>query len=278
MKLFILMFFLYKTAHTAYAPVEGKVPLELQHIITTLQTNELHSIHHQEINRLIPQIDSAFSSLDGEDVGLIVKSEIYRTLLKHPPSSKRALNSLSPDMGRELLALSKRLSSPFISWLALAVHADLNKLLLSPRLPSFKKKIQSSSSTQWSRTEALMKKKLSLLLPWHHYLTATPENRLEEKIYPLLLRCLREIHFKSTRYASLASVRPPSRGGYFKKVIPEQKKDSLDSLLDPILKQKQAVELPKPVDDWVPKEDDYTQKLPIPTNDWLPEPVDDWKL
>ena len=91
MKFLAFILLLSKTAYAAYAPREDKIPLELHHLITALQTSELYSVHQQEINLLIPQIDRAFSSLDDEDVGLIAKSEIYRTLLKHPSLLKAGL-------------------------------------------------------------------------------------------------------------------------------------------------------------------------------------------
>ena len=279
MKIFLLPLFFVQTTFSAYIPIKEKVPLKLHHIMTILQTNELYSVHKQEINSLIPQIDQAFSSLDDSDIRMIIKSEIFKTLLQFPPSSQRSFRSLSTTKLNDLYSLSKKLRSPFFAWLASSVHADLKSLLHSPLFPSFKKKINSPHN-RWSPTMALMKKKFSLLLPWHHYLTTTPENQLEEKVYPLILKCLRQIHFKSSLHASWVPLRPPSHNQlqYFEKISPQREKNPIDSLLNPIIEQSKKVDLPEPVDDWTPKKDDYSQKLPQPTDDWLPEPVNDWIL
>ena len=279
MKLLILSLLSLKTAFAAYIPIQGKVPPEFHHIIATLKTTELYLVHQKEINSLIPLMDRAFSSLDDTDVHLIIKSEIFKTLLQSPPSSKRSFRSLAPDMLKGLHLLSKKTDSPFFAWLALSIHADLKSLIHSPLFPAFKKQIQSPTD-RWNPSMILMKKKFALLLPWHDYLTTTPQKQLAEKIYPLLLKCLRQIHFKSTRYASLVPMRPPIQDQlqYFEKTSPIKKKKSLDSLLDPIIDDNKKVVLPEPVDDWTPKKDDYSQNLPRPTDDWLPEPVDDWNL
>ena len=280
MKYLIFLLFFVQTTFAAYIPIKEKTPLEFQHIIAILQSTALYSAHKQEIDSLIPEIDRALSRLNNDDVDLIIKSEIYKTLLIDPPSSRRPFHSLSPKMVTDLLQLSKKIHSPFFSWLAFSIHLDMKSLIYSPLFPSFKDNIKSSQG-QWSGQMALMKKKFALLLPWYDYLTTTKEERLTEKIYPLLLKCLRQIRFKSTRYASLLPRHPPGSGNelkYFEKVLPNKPKNSIDSLLKPIVEANKKTDLPVPVDDWVPKKDDYTQKLPLPTNDWLPEPVDDWKL
>ena len=280
MKMTILLLLLINTTFAAYIPIKGKIPSELHHIITTLQTSSLYSAHKEEINSIIPRMDQALSSLDSDDIHLIIKSEIFKTLLQFPPSAKRSFESLSPKMIEDIHAVSKKVKSPFLSWLSLAVRADLKQLLHSPLFPSFKKAIKSPHA-KWSRPMILMKKKFSLLLPWHDYLTTTSEGQLSEKLYPLLLKCLRQIHFKSARYASLIPSHSPAQDKlqYFEKILPATQKNPLDSLINPVIERNKKADLPLPVDGWVPKKkDDYTQKLPEPTDDWLPEPVDDWKL
>ena len=281
MKIFILtlIFFFNQMALASYLPIETKTPQEFHYIINALQSDQLYSHHKEKINTLIIQIDRTFSSLNNNDINLIIKSEIFRTLLKFPPSNKRSFRSLNPNMANDLYNLSKKITSPFLSWLALSIHTDLKLLFRSPRFPSFKKSIEIPNQ-KWDKKMALMKKKFSLLLPWHDYLVNTPEKQLIKNIYPLLLKCLQEIHFKSSLYSSLVPTQPPSQGKmqYFKKILPTKEKNPIDSLLNPIIKHSKDVSLPEPVDDWIPEKDSYTQKLPLPTNDWLPEPVDDWSF
>ena len=208
MKIFILTIFLTKTTFAAYIPKKDKTPPVLGYIITALQTSQLYPVHKNEINSLILQMDHAFSSLDDNDVNLIIESEIFKVLLSFPPSSKHSLHTLSPDMSNDLYTFSKKIRSPFFSWLALAVYMDLKSLFNSPHFPSFKKNIKSSHG-KWNNQMTLMKKKISLLLPWYDYLINTQEKQLTENIYSLLLKCLRQIHFKSARYSSLTPLRPP---------------------------------------------------------------------
>ena len=276
---FLMLFFFAQTSMAAYIPIKEKTPSEFHHVIETLQTTNLYSAHKEEINSLIPQIDRALSSLANDDINTIIKSEIFKTLLTSPLSSKRSLLSLSHKTTDDLYRLSQKIDSPFLSWFALSIHTDLKSLVLSPLFPHFKKKIKSGQG-KWNSQMAIMKKKFSLLLPWHDFLTTTPKEQLIEKMYPLLLKCLRQIHFKSIRYASLVPLHSPSQDElqYFKEKLSDKKNNPLDSLLNPIIENNKKIDLPEPVDDWIPKKDDYTKKLPSPTNDWLPEPVDDWKL
>ena len=85
MKILMLTLFLAKTTLAAYIPIKGKSPPELHHIITALQTSELYSVHKKEIDSLILQTDRAFSSLGDNDINLIIKLEIFKTLLELPP-------------------------------------------------------------------------------------------------------------------------------------------------------------------------------------------------
>ena len=126
----------------------------------------------------------------------------------------------------------------------------------------------------------LMKKRFSLLLPWHDYLTTTKKDQLTENLYSLLLKCLQQIHFKSTRYSTWIPLHPPAQDKlqYFQKIPSTKKNNPINSLLDPIIEHNKKADLPEPIDDWIPEENDYGYKLPRPTDDWLPEPVDDWNL
>ena len=207
-------------------------------------------------------------------------------------------------MLKQLAIVSKKVTSPFLSWFILAINADLKDLIRSHHFPDFQKKVKSSQGP-WSGPMRVMRKKASLLLPWYNVFVTTDVNQLEEKMFPILLKCLRQIQFKSTQYASLipSQILPSTaKLHYFKKAPIKEKdeKDAIEALLAPIVQQHKKEGLPLPVPDWMPRRDfaeestplklplarnDYTppDELPRPTDDWiteedLPRPVEDWPL
>ena len=299
----IILFLLWGQVFAAYVPIEGKAPQEISRILVALQNHPSYNISKKEIDSLIVALDQSFSFLKKDEVNLIAKSEILQTLITSPPTKTYSLDSLSSKskvLGN-LSVLGKNAPSSFWTWFILSLRNDLEHIM---GLPDFALLQQAEGKKNGiPRKLKVIKKKLDLILPWYHYLMNHHPSHWEEKVFPLLLRCLKQVHYKISLYASLVPLQQGTP--YFKEVKEELAKkpeeSSLDNILTEVIEKHKKIKLPIPVDDWPIRDSDFADwetplstvklsteikdpsELPAPVDDWitkedLPRPTDDWPL
>ena len=280
--LIIFLGLLWGELWASLVPIKDKVPPELTLVFSTLQGHPHYQSSKKEIDSLVQALDKSFSSIAPKEVSFIIKSELLQTLLTSPPTSKYSLANLSEKMVDKLSNFARETSSPFWIWFISALREDLREIVASPNFSNFQK----------NKKDRSIKKKLALILPWYNYLAKHPPLNWDEAVFPLLIKCLKEIAIKSTLYASL--VPPQKQSPYFEeeKVMPkETEKSSIVTVAEEVIEEHRPVQLPLPVDDWkdtlpivkFPNNPKGPMGLPIPTDDWitaedLPRPVDDWPL
>lgn len=291
-------------ANTTYMP-NDTLPLEISHIVTTIQQFDLDSSEKQTLKELLTEIDVSFNQMTKEEIFFISKSEIYKAILKFKPQLNIRARSYDPIILKELDEIIKENKrSPFTRWIIKSIHADLKKLFKSPLFHSFNKTHVRLKLT--TRQQKLFRRKMNLLLPWYEQLTNSTIEEFEKNLKPLLFFSLKNIAQNSKKLVLFSRFKIQNRSKsnskltFFslqKKEILDKKKPLTTSILEiinPVINSSPLEQLPDPVSDWIPRDDHGKEikaiashirdlsykppkKLPSPVDGWdLPRPVSSW--
>jgi hypothetical protein len=260
-----------------------ELPLELNLALQTIQD----SVPTKELYQTIKNIDSYARALSKEDIFLIGKIEIYKTLLKSNDVKPKA--AIDGDTLLVLKSSLKKARDPFVKWFIQAMLHDSESLLSSS---IFKDYVLQKNNGRLEKIEyKKIDKKVQLLNRWIAKLNPEStdfENTFKAELTPVLIECLKNIEqsyflmaqnttsgtipktlsLKDMKFFSLAEIK--------KKPATVKKEKTVDDILAPLTEENQATEatLPEPSkEDWL--NDDNApanlKNLPKPSDDadWL---------
>lgn len=303
----ILIFFIFtcfgqsfsqEKTETVTTKIQGSkaLPLELNLILENLQikNNEAQSSEQlsdfsSDLVETILRIDSYARSLSKEDIFLIGKIEIYKTLLKtktlHPKATVDGRST------KTLQAAIKKANDPFISWFLQALLHDCESLLDSAAFKDYL--LQKNAGPLEQLESKRIDKKVKLLYRWISKINPESvdfQDLLTAELRPVLIEALKNIEesFFLMASSTIFKSMPPiitstSELKFFslkkitKKIIAPVKKDkSVDDILAPITDENKAQQPPLPepaTEDWLSNENTPTnlKNLPKPSDDadWL---------
>lgn len=298
-KLFLILFIL-ATSQFLFAqeneiPVTKKIqgskelPLELNLLIESLQniTNE-EQASREKILPIIMNIDSYARALNKEDIFLVGKIEIYKTLLKTNDFSPKA--TIDGDSLKTLKEAIKKSNDPFITWFLEALLHDCESLISTA---TYKDYVLQKNNGRLEKIEyRKIDRKVQLLYRWISKLNPdSPEfmDILRANLAPVMMESLKNIEESFFLMASSTGseskpllVKSPEELKFFtlkeiKKIKKAPKKEkTVDDILAPITDETKSEEvvLPEPSkEDWL-NEDNAPlnlKNLPKPSDDsdWL---------
>ncbi len=262
------------------------LPLELNLLIDSLEENEI--IDHENLLSHILAIDTYARVLNKEDIFLIGKIEIYKTLLKSNDVYPKA--SIDGDSLKTLKAAIKKSNDPFISWILDALLHDCEALLATANYKDYL--LQKNNGRLEKLEYKKIDKKVQLLNRWVSKINPdTPDfiEVLKNELIPVMIEALKNIEESfflmaknSSRDAIPALLKSPKGLKFFarkeimkKTPTPAKKEKTVEDILAPITDEgKTELALPEPSkEDWL--NDDNApvnlKNLPKPSNDadWL---------
>ena len=268
-----------------------EMPLELNLIIQSLQENIPENqieVNNQKLLPIVMNIDSYARALSKEDIFLVGKIEIYKTLLK--------TNSIFPKAiidGTSLVTLKdaiKKSTDPFIKWFLESLLHDCESLLSSS---SYKEYLLQKNNGKLEKLELRkFDRKVQLIYRWISKIN--PESTdfqeiLRFELNPVILEALHNIEesFFLMSSNSVLDVKPVliktsnelkffSMKAFKPTQSPGKKEKSVQDILAPLTDEDQtpSIILPKPSnEDWLNNDNAPAnlKNLPKPVNDadWL---------
>lgn len=262
-----------------------ELPLELNLLVQSLQDSQASQ---EEFLNTIFKIDSYAKHLTKEDIFLVGKIEIYKSLLKS--NAPRSAFTLDGDTIKLLKEALKKSRDPFVKWFLQALLHDSDSILSSSLFKdyTFQKNNGKLEKIEYRKID----KKIQLLGRWISMIRPDSpdfENTLKAELVPVMLEALKNIEqsyfllalnsdsgkmaiansIKDLKFFSQQSTKQA------KKAAP-QKEKSVEDILAPITEESAPTEtaLPEPSkEDWL--NDDNApanlKNLPKPSDDadWL---------
>lgn len=264
-----------------------ELPLELNLMLENLQQESGEAF--PELVETVLHIDSYARVLSKEDIFLLGKIEIYKTLLKSNSYSAKAV--VDGNSTKTLKDAIKNSSDPFITWFLQALLHDCEALLGTD---VFKDYLLQKNAGRLERLESKkIDKKVQLLYRWISKInpeSADFQQTLITELQPVIIESLKNIEQSFFLMASSTIFQPmpviitsTSELKFFslkkvkKQVVKVQKTEkSVDDILAPITDEGKAppTVLPKPSsEDWLEDENAplNLKNLPKPSDDadWL---------
>ena len=268
------------------------LPLELNLLLESLQDsndeNQIKYLDETELNSLF-HIDSYARTLSKEDIFLIGKIEIYKTILKTNANYPQAF--IDSNSIKTLSDSIKNSTDPFITWFLKALLQDCQHLLGSDIYHDYL--LQKNSETGGRVEFKKINKKVTLIYRWVSIIKRdSPDFQeiLKRELVPLMDEALKNIEesfflmASNTLFQSMPVVISSlSEFKFFqqakvneKKTIDSKKEKSVEDILAPVTNEntQHISPLPKPIqDNWLDNDlaPDNLKNLPKPADDadWL---------
>lgn len=303
MKILLYIFFLFSTSVFAskdqnkrkFLVPKNNLPVEMGFLIQSLHLSKLSPIEKRILDQSLVKLDQVFESLSKEEIFFIIKTEAYKTILKHKPDLQVQKSSYNKDIIKFFDSyIHKEPITPFAKWTLYSIKSDLEEILESSMFATWqvRKKYNNPLDGKLRRLE----KKLNLLLPWYEYMKLTGPKEFDDGLKDLMLSLLDKINLYSFQLVSYANpttveitpLRPKFTYFEEREFDIEKKAEfekTVEKVVDSVLKNQKPKALPTPVNDWLPKEDgslpENARALPTPDPNYkapeeLPKPVDDW--
>jgi hypothetical protein len=291
---FICFLFIHSIDASQWIPKKDST-YELEMVVTSMNKHFLKRDEWLHFEKTIEEIDFLLSQFRDNEMHFLLKTTVYKFLIANAPkvNKPRVLN-----FKKLLQRDSEKIKTfnPFLTWLYKSIQSDFRELTSDPRFLSTK-------STKDIK-DAVQRKKFNLLLPWLLYFHSDVPELLNINSQGLLVKLLDEVRSTLSSYLTSTYKTPKKMDQKYQMVWFERKDDlhkrlakkekvkkkgKVASIVDDVVSKKKKVKtLPQPVDDWTPKDDDFTTErgnliLPKPDPGYqspkeLPKPVDDWIL
>lgn len=266
-----------------FIEVSKEMPIELSLMVNAIQKNDPNA--YAKIIEDIKSIDKSARLMTKEDILLIAKTEIYKSLLRSTgPVIKSPVNGTSLDLIQKSI---QKATDPFLKWFLLALLKDTKSLINTPTYSEFL--LQKNNDLKVDKIEhKKLEKKGELLQQWITKLNPNSEDypmiitqELNKKIYECLKNIASSFQMLFIQLdPSLAAAEDSSTLKYFtlsqKAVAPTANKQNtpaaektVEEILAPVTNDA-PLDLPKPSsEEWI--EQIPSSNLPKPSNDadWL---------
>ena len=261
-----------------------ELPLEINLLLTSLQLQDKDNF--EKILPLVMNIDQYARSMSKEDIFLIGKVEVYKTLLKnYATANKTPVDGITVSKLRNAINKSK---DSFVKWFLQALLKDSLDLINHTVYKEFL--LQKDSNVKVEKIEyRKLQKKAELIQFWISKINPENQNAIINELAPKMLVALKNIQnsfYLMSKEASMSPMTQPLKNQdelkFFRtKVIAPLKKGpplsneqkSVEDILAPIT-DITPQDLPKPTqENWAEEENapPTLQNLPKPNNnaDWL---------
>jgi hypothetical protein len=297
-KLFIILFILLnfspfaRAQDVTYTP-DNKLPYEFILLVDYLQKSQLSFAEKLIFQNNIQTIDYFLSHLEFRESFFIIKSEVYKTVLRNRPEqeiSKEAYKKTSLTKLEGIIAANKSIH-PYAQWLITSIKDDFTSLTNQTAYQAYI--LQKTSNVEVvDLALGAFERRLNFVLPFVDYFNETkPENwdRLIKRIAlntmeRIAIYGLYQMRFSSFTYTSPTNLDARELKFFTKKIIAPVATPtpvSAEAVVEKAIQKEEALEA-KASDEaqWVPKDD-----LLFPTPDpnyipptTLPSPVNDWDI
>lgn len=270
----------------------NQFPLEIHLIFKSIQLQNLSNPQYLRLQKRAYILDALASSLLKEELYFIIKSEVYKAIIKYPPPTK---STFEADDLKNLKKFAENNKDPFFHWMFTALYVDAENLFSSQNYKTYL--IQKKAGKIISPEASRVAKKLQLIARFYSKININDplqSNTEFKELLDQILDNLEEALFLVASESKFDKPKPVLKIGdpynffAFKKIDQEQKvnnkksktvEDIIDQTPSDIEDQTISSEsplgnLPKPSnEDWL-KDDNSPidiKKLPKPTNDadWL---------
>lgn len=261
-----------------------ELPLEINLLIDSVQSKDINNF--EKILPFVMNIDLYARSMSKEDIFLIGKIEIYKTLLKNYATPNK--NPVDGTTVSKLRSAIKKSKDKFVKWFFQALLKDSLDLISSPIYKEFL--LQKNSELKVEKTEyRKVEKKAELIQFWAAKISDETQDAVLKELSTKMIEALRNIQNSFFLMAHESSMTPLGQAlksennlRFFSvqnnvpvknetPVANEQK--SVEDIVAPVTNQP-ALDLPKPtLENWLEEENTPAtlQNLPKPNNDadWL---------
>lgn len=288
---------------------KNKIPSEFNYLLESLQKTEFTPAEKRSLSSTLKELDAEFTLMTKEEIFLIIKGEIYKTVLTyHKGSHETPLEEGQLEQLKKALLEKGPKLNAFALWLMIALKSDVEVLLNHPKISPLKVGAK-------DKEQLRLKKKMSLITPWVQKFLSMEVDEFHNELRPIIWDIFNRIEnsarlfvlvgrfekskdnegklsFFSLKDASTSETFPELdnwlRRQNSEKVDKEENKSDewqpKDALKNPNYVPPKV--LPKPVDDWVDNtewnslEKSLLKESQTGTNTpkVLPKPVDDWLL
>ncbi|PIK14592.1 hypothetical protein [Halobacteriovorax sp. JY17] len=283
-------------------------PAEYQILIDSINHYELSKSDKDEVLTDVILSDTFFSRIPKNELYILIKMETYKSVLSFFKTSDYKTARVNQSEINELMKIERKYKedlSPFAHWILKAVIRDLNIII--------KYKYYQTYLTQKSQNKSLknlellkLDKKITLLTPWIKTFTKSSPEEINLLTRPLHFDLLRKLAFLSkTIYQTSSFEKSPKLASLdklklFKYSRELTTQESTLKKIDDVIgnielfpskedNNTEITDLPKPSNDWIPKDDlaplkvKKSELFPKPDPNYqrpdsLPEPVNDWLL
>lgn len=261
-----------------------ELPLEINLLLASIQTKE--SENFEKILPLVMNIDQYARTMSKEDIFLIGKIEVYKTLLKnYAVANKTPVDGTTVSKLKSAIKISK---DNFVKWFLQALLKDTIDLINNKVYKEFL--LQKNSTAKVEKIEyRKLEKKAELIQFWVAKINSENQDAIINDLAPKMIKALKNIQNSFYLMAKESSMSPmaqslknPNELKFFSvQNVSNVKKEStladdqktVDDILAPITDTTPII-LPKPTqENWVEEENAPAtlQNLPKPNNnaDWL---------
>ncbi|GEM_PF-6635448 len=284
------------------------MPSEYKIILNSVNHYLLSKEDKDELLTSVVVSDTFFNKIPKKELFLLSKMEIYKTVLSYFKTSEYRPLRINQKTINELIKISEDSSHelhPFPLWILKALIKDLKIIIKYKYYQTYL--TQKAQSKKLQNIELLkLDKKLTLLTPWVRTFKLSSAEEINLLLRPLHFKILKRLAFLSeTIYqtTSFEKMPPLSNLDNLKKFKYSRELTNQESTLkkiDDVLgniklfpskeeNNTNISDLPKPSNDWIPKDDMQPLKVkksdlfPSPDPNYqkpevLPEPVNDWLL
>jgi len=273
---------------SAYAQKCGsgskELPLELNLLLDSVQSSSTDNF--EKILPLVMNIDLYARSMSKEDIFLIGKIEVYKTLLKnYATANKTPIDGTTVSKLRAAINKSK---DNFVKWFLQALLKDSLDLTSSPVYKEFL--LQKNSNLKVEKVEyRKLEKKAELIQFWVAKINPENMDALTSELAPKMIEALKNIQnsfYLMAKEASMTPMAQPLKSDNELKFFSVQNaspvknekpvaagQKSVEDILAPVT-DVAPLDLPKPTqENWLEEENapPALQNLPKPNNDadWL---------
>ena len=293
MKFFILILSIFSInleANIQSIVPSSTLPLELQLIFEDYRLDS-ESEEYERIQKKLAIIDQSFQKMSTSEILFFVKSQIYKEIINNRPQSFLQEMNEDNNLIREYqthLQVNQD-ESNLKSWLKMAIQTDLKNLLENNNF------VRALNSRDQGRPlndiEQREFNKVKLILPWMRLFHYAENHQIQHYLTRMKYNIIEKLSLVLYQYHQLSSFDDfipnfNQEMGLFELLDQEQikKRDDnqrIQSIVERIIQN--ARPLPRPVDDWRPKEELSKAKDLFPEVDpnyvapeVLPKPVNDW--
>lgn len=257
---------------------EQELPLEFRYLLKTYNELNFSEAEKKVFLERINFIGKQLGSMEKAEVYILLKSEIYKSVLQFPPLESSNLRELP-----KLDFQGETYSSAFFSWLSTAIQQDLVEMKNDAAFTKLEARKDLRSGL--GKDEQILVRKIQKISPWIRFYSSYTEESSQDKLKQFVLQTLEKLtHYSRTFsiYSKFDNNQTTPMALFQFKEQAEEKEKTLDDIVDKktiVATQESKVQVKK--DQWEPQEDPFDlfpkkdpnyvapKELPKPSNDWI---------